>query len=68
MKTRTMRQIEIERGKPIADVLRELFEQHGSQVAVANALGIDQSTLSLWLIRLGLKQSVVLVRREEQEQ
>lgn len=63
--TPAMKHIEQERGKPIAAVLAELFDQYGSQVAVANELGINQGTLSMWLLRLGLKQHTVLVEREE---
>jgi predicted transcriptional regulator len=65
--TSAMKQVEVEKGKPIADVLRELFEQHGSQRAVAKVLGVDPGTVSQWLIYLGLEQRAVLVRREEQE-
>jgi hypothetical protein len=59
-----MREVEQREGRPIADVLRDLYALHGTQSAVADALGIDQSTLSLWLLRLGLEQRTVLVRRE----
>ena len=65
--TNAMKQLEVERGKPLADVLRELFKQHGTQRAVAKVLGVNPGTVSQWLIYLGLKQSTILIPREEQK-
>lgn len=62
--TRTMHEIEEREGRPIRDVLADLYAAHGKQARVARALGINQSTLSLWLLKLGLEQRTVLVRRE----
>jgi len=65
--TKAMKEIEIREGRPIKDVLVELFNRYGTQRAVADALGVDQSTLSYWLLRLGLEQRTVLVDRERKE-
>lgn len=64
-KTKTMQQIERERGKPITEVLRELYTLYGSQTAVAHALGVNQGTLSVWLVKLGLEQRTTLVEKTE---
>lgn len=63
--TRKMQEVEQERGKPIADILQELYEEHGSQQAVAAALGVTQGTISLWLLRAGLAQKTIIVRRDQ---
>ena len=55
------KQLEEARGRPVADILREEFDQHGTQRAVAASLGITQGTVSLWLSRLGLTTKTVLV-------
>lgn len=55
------RELEKARGRPVADILREEFDQHGTQRAVAASLGITQGTVSLWLSRLGLTTKTVLV-------
>jgi len=62
--------IDIERknnGRPIVEVLKELYTLHGSQVEVAKALGISQGTLSVWLIKLNLEQKTILVPRNQQD-
>ena len=58
-KTTAMAEKETELGKDLRVVIPELFEVHYTQSAVAEALGIDQSTLSRWCDALG----IVLVRR-----
>jgi transposase-like protein len=55
-------------GKSIREILKGAFEQYGSQRAVAKALGIDQSTLSAWLIRLQLVQWSTLKEMSELEE
>jgi len=52
-KTAKMRQIEEERGKPIKEVLNELFDQGLSPEEVGEQLGVDMSTVYNWLARLG---------------
>lgn len=51
-------------GRPIREILAELFQKHGSQAQVARELGINQSTLNYWLLKLNLEQRTVLVDRE----
>lgn len=58
-------QIEQQYGLPMDELLKRLYEEHGSGRAVAAALGIDQATLSKWLLKLDLQQSVVLVPRRQ---
>jgi hypothetical protein len=38
-------------GKPLRQVLIDLFEKHGSIRPVAKELGVQQSTVSYWLLR-----------------
>lgn len=64
-KTRMMEYIEAQNNKDIVEVLIDLFEQYGSQVEVAKALGIDKTTLSHWLQKLSLEQKAVLVRQKD---
>jgi len=56
--------IEQEFGRPLPEVLEDLFQEHGSQVAVAKALGVTQGTVSLWLVRYGFSQKTVLVKED----
>lgn len=67
MITPTMKQIEEKEGKPITEILIELYNEHGTQTAVAAALGINQSTLNRWLLYLSLEQKTVLVPLEREE-
>lgn len=54
MAVRKRKIIEAEYGKPLPQILIELYKEHGSQTKVAQALGVNQSTVSDWLIRCGL--------------
>lgn len=54
-KTADMRAIEQKHdGKDIRMVLKDLYEELGSQRAVADALGLKESTISIWASRLGV--------------
>jgi len=55
-KTYRMRQIEKHRGKPIEEILEELCEKHALLEDAAAELGIDQSTLYIWLMRFGFEK------------
>ena len=57
-----MHQIEADANKPIEQIISELYEEYGSQTAVAAKLGIAQGTLSVWLVKLGLKEKLVVVK------
>lgn len=58
-------QIEKEKGKPITEILQELYPVYGSQTALAKALGVSQPTVSLWLIRFGLQPKPMLQPKEK---
>lgn len=49
MPRRKQQQIEQEHGRPIRDVLADLYERHQSQEKVALELGVSQGTVSLWM-------------------
>lgn len=53
-KTRKMLELEEEHGKDIADLVCDLYEELGTQRAVAKRLGLHESTLSYWCLRLGV--------------
>ena len=59
-KTARMRQIEQERGKPINEVLNDLFDQGLTPEEVGRVLGIDMTTVYNWLARLGGKRRWVI--------
>jgi len=58
-------QIEEREKKPMVEVLRERYEQYGSQKEVAKSLGVSQPTISLWLVRVGLKEKSIVVPKQE---
>jgi len=58
-KTYRMRQIQKERGKPIEEILDALCEKHALLEEAAAELGIDQSTLYIWLMRFGFEKRCV---------
>jgi len=60
-----MVQIQQERGKPLKQVIKDLWEEHSSQQAVADELGVTQGTISLWMLRLGLTFKTVIVDEKE---
>lgn len=59
-----MKAVEEERGKPLKDVIKELWQEYESQEAIADELGVSQGTISLWMIRLGLAFKRVIVEKE----
>lgn len=59
-----MQQLEEDWGLPIELILAESFEVHGSQTAVAEALGVSQSTISTWMAKKRLTIKPVLVVNE----
>ena len=60
-----IQQIEQEKGKPLDELLQELYPTHSSQTALAKVLGVTQGTMSLWFTRFGLKEKRVLVKEEK---
>lgn len=61
-----LKQIEFERGQSMKVILSDLFARYKTQAAVAKELGITQGTLSLWMLRLNLKTSPVLVETDKE--
>lgn len=62
-----MRDIQQERGKSLKQLIIELWDQHGSQRAIAEELGVSQGTISLWMLRLGLSFKTVIVTSDQPE-
>ena len=52
-----------ERGQTTNKMLIELFDKHGSMSGVARELNVNQSTVSVAVMRAGLKCKTVLVPR-----
>lgn len=52
---------------PLKQILIDLFDQYGTQSAVATELSVSQSTVHLWLLRLGLSQKTILVEKGADE-
>lgn len=65
-------EIERDKNRPMVEILTDLyarFDGHSNvQDRVAEELGVTQGTVSLWLLRCGLRQSIRLVRQQEQVQ
>jgi hypothetical protein len=54
---KTAQMLEIEQlygGRDIRFIIRDLFNEHGSQRAVAQELGLEQSTITVWALRLNI--------------
>ncbi len=62
--TAEMLGIEARYGKPLLQVLPELYEKHGGQEGVAQELGVDRNTVGRWFIRLGLRFKTILVHED----
>lgn len=63
MPKRLIAEIAAQQGKTIRQLLKESFEKHGSQEKVATALGVSQTTISLWISREGLQMKSILVEQ-----
>ena len=59
--------IEDKFGKPLKEVLIEMYHRHGKQIEVARALGVTQSTVSIWVAMSDLSVRQVLVEKKEVE-
>lgn len=66
MPTMKMQDVERRYGKPVREVLKDLFVQHGNINRVANELGVSQSTVSNWLMRLNMRLHTVVMELEVQ--
>lgn len=63
-KSRVKKLAEI-RGVTVQELLRELYELHGNQTAVAAQIGISQSRLSQIISENGLREKSILVDRSK---
>lgn len=59
-----LHEIQQQHGKPIQQIISDLYEKLGNQTAVARELGISQSTLSVWLVKLGMEEKTVVIEKE----
>ena len=71
-KTELMQKIELEHGRPLEDVILDLYEEHGDFDSVATALGISRNTLWMWLKMRGIGarhiRIAVLQRKHDRNQ
>ena len=54
-KTKAMLEIEERLGRPLEEVIPELYEEHGTEAGVAEALGITRHSLYFWRRMLGIE-------------
>ena len=54
-KTRAMREIEKRLGRPLEEVIPELYGRYGTEDGVGRALGITRHTLYTWRGLLGIE-------------
>lgn len=54
-KTTAMLLVEARLGRPVEEVIREVYDAGGMQKDVAEALGIEGSTVSRWMKDLGIE-------------
>jgi transcriptional regulator with GAF, ATPase, and Fis domain len=55
---KTPQMLEIEQahdGQDIRLIIKRIYEETGSQKVTANRLGLEQSTITMWAIRLGIE-------------
>jgi len=55
--------LEQEKGQSIESILQDAFAIYGTQSEVAKALGVTQSTISLWLVKLGYEVKSTIVKK-----
>lgn len=60
-----MQKIEMEKGKALPEILIDLYPHYGSQTKLAQALGVSQSTISLWFVRYGLRPTPTLQEKDK---
>ena len=64
-KPHRLREIEQERGQPLAELIPALLDRFGTQKAVADHLGVSQATISTWLSENNYVQKVIYVKEGE---
>lgn len=65
MRTNQIKRIEQEKGKPLKQVLLDMYPDHPSQTGLAKALKVSQGTVAGWLMRYRLKEVKRLVDESE---
>lgn len=60
-----LREIEESHGMPLDQLIPDLLNKLGSQKAVADHLGVSQTTISLWLSENGYQARTVWEKAEE---
>ena len=60
-----MEEVTKKHGKPIEEVLIEAFKEHGTQAAVARALGVSPATIERWILLCGLVKRTTIEERYE---
>jgi len=60
-----MHKVQVEKGKPLKDLIVEYWDKHGTQQGIADELGVSQGTISLWMLRLGLSFKTIIVDARE---
>lgn len=61
-----LQEIEENRGIPMRKLIPQLFDQLGSQKAIAEELGVTQGTISVWMTRLGLHIKTVIIEADKE--
>lgn len=62
-----MQDVEVRYNKPLREVLKELYDKHGSVMKIANEIGVSQGTVSSWLLRHNLEVRSILIDLLEKE-
>ncbi|MBI1281393.1 MAG: hypothetical protein GC179_24915 [Anaerolineaceae bacterium] len=63
LKTLLMQLIERDHGKNVEQLMLEAFQQHGTEKAASQAIGITQQTFNVWKYRLGLADEIDNIRQ-----
>jgi hypothetical protein len=58
-----MQLIERDHGKNVEQLMLEAFQQHGTEKAASQAIGITQQTFNVWKYRLGLADEIDNIRQ-----
>jgi len=63
MRKSIISQLAEEKNKTVVKLLVDAFDKHGNMEAVAREFGVDKSTVSISLLRAGLKCKTIVVPR-----
>ena len=62
-----IKQFRATHGDDAKSVLKTMLQKHGSQKAVADTLGVNQSTISVWMLKFGLSLKTIVIDEQEGE-